>query len=396
MKRWGWIWVALCVAGCAAGKPKNPFLVSGFLSARDLEKRKQAEVEKGRLRDLVPPSEEAGKPKEYKVGPGDTLQIDIAKRTELSGPYLVSDRGFIVFPLLGEVSVAGLNVDEIKAKLEAVLSKYIRQPEAKIVVAEFGSQKVIVFGALGDFSAEKQMTLINLKKPTPLLEFMAGVGGPRADADLRHITLLHKDGNKDVVDLNRLLFQADPRVNIFVFGGDTVYVPSLKEGKNKVLVLGAVLKPGLYSFDSEMTVLQATAMAGSFIRASTPEKTFVIRTDVENPYMIRVDLRRVLTEGESQRDLLLKKGDIVFIPPNSITTYNKYMADIQPTLQNLELATSVIIDVDAIAGIFDRGFGKSTVEVADEIAARSADRSARSASLTGTTTGTTATTTGTQ
>lgn len=396
MKRWIFLFLALCLAGCAQGKMKSPFSISGFLSSQDLKKRKQAEVEKGRLRDLTPPEMSELSLEEYRLGPGDKIRIEVAKRPELSNEYTVSEKGFLVFPLVGEVPANGFTLPQLQEKLAEALLKYLRQPVVKATVTEYGSQQVIVFGAVGDFGADKQMGFYTLKKPTRLLPFLAGVGGPRTDADLRNIALLHKNGSRDAIDLNRILFQGDTRVNPYLQGGDTLLVPSIKTGKNKVLVLGAVRTPGIYSFDQDLTALEAVTLAGSFIRASTPEKTFVIRTNVENPYRIQVDLKRVLLRGETQRDLVLKKGDIVFVPPNTIATYNQYMADIRPTLEMLIYATSITINADTIAGIFDRGFGKSSVELADESAQRAAERAVLSTPrTTTTTTETTATTSAT-
>lgn len=359
MKKWIAFLLILCLAGCAQNKPKSPFSATGFLSSKALENRKQSEVEKGTLRDLVQPDTETVSETDYKLMPGDKIQIDVSKRPELSNGYVVAERGFIVFPLLGEFPAQGLTINELKTKLETALLKYVRQPMVQAFVSEFVGQQVIVFGAVGDFGAEKQMGLVTLKKPTRILNFLASIGGPRPDADLSNITLIHKNGTKDVVNFNRILKQGDTRVNLYVQGGDTVLVPSAKDGKNKVLVLGAIKIPGIYAFNNDLTALEATTLAGSFVRASTPEKTFVIRTNVENPYLMYVDLKRVLLKGESQRDITLKNGDIVFVPPNSISKYNQYIADIRPTLDVFQIVSSIFLNSDALAVIFDRGFGNS-------------------------------------
>lgn len=376
------IWICLMAAvgatGCASKKWKSPFASSGFLSSRDLAKRKEADVEKGRLRDLVPPSSERPGDEDYRIGPGDKMQIDVSKRPELTNLYVVTDGGFIVFPLLGQFPVSGLTVADLKANLEQALSRYVRQPVVTVTVTEFASQQVIVYGSLAEFGTigegfhVKQMGVYNLKKPTRLLPFLASLGGPRSDADLTNIMIIHKDGTKDVVNFTRVLQDGDMRANVFVQGGDTVIVPSTVDGKNKFLVLGAVKTPGIYSFKEELTALEAVTIAGSFVRASKPEKSFIIRTNVEDPFMIRVDLKRILTRGETQRDIYLKKGDIVFVPPNTIAKWNQAMNDLYPTLQVLQYATSLFIDADAIGQIFDRGFGEADFGVASDSSAEQA------------------------
>src|SRR5262249_42850412 len=60
---------------------------------------------------------------EYRVGPGDVLEVNVLDNAEVSRTPTVQTSGMIVLPLLGEVEVAGLTVPEIQRKLTTLLAR---------------------------------------------------------------------------------------------------------------------------------------------------------------------------------------------------------------------------------------------------------------------------------
>lgn len=357
--KWAVLFIlAFIVAGCAQNKnPISPFHLSGFWSSGKLKTSQFA----AKGKDAVPSSESITEiievPSEMILGPGDELNIVVKKHEKLSGNYTILKDGLILFPLIHSIKAEGMTVQEFKQALIKALSRYIRRPAVEIEATT--NKQVIVYGAVGDLDGNRQMKIYPLGKPTRVLSFIASAGGPRTDADIRNISIVHPDGTRDKVDLNRILFHGEMDRNVFIQPGDLLYVPSHTEEKNKVLVLGAVKSPGLYSFKSNISALEATALAGSFTNRSSPERTFVIRSEAENPYLLRVNLKKVLTRGEAQRDILLKRGDIVFVPDAMISNYNRYVSRIMPTLNLLERVTGLVIDTDTIMVLFDRGFGEA-------------------------------------
>ena len=80
----------------------------------------------------------------------------------------------------------------------------------------------------------------------------------------------------------------------------------------RVHILGQVSKPGTYSYEPNLTVIGAIALAGGFTRLAVPSQTLITRGAGEEQTRITVDA------GEIQRghkpDVSLKPGDIIFIP----------------------------------------------------------------------------------
>ncbi len=104
----------------------------------------------------------------YHIGLHDVLNIYVWGHPELSGPkgaqsseqglnsalnptmsatgYLVDPDGYIFFPMIGKIHVAGSTPDYVRVELTSLLKKYIRNPQMDIRVTGFRSKKVYVLG----------------------------------------------------------------------------------------------------------------------------------------------------------------------------------------------------------------------------------------------------------
>ncbi len=85
----------------------------------------------------------------YLLGPDDQLEISGPELTELANkPVRVDSDGNIEVPLGGRVYVAGLTAQQTEQEVNKVLSKYIRQPQIVVSIAEVRSQPVSIIGAV--------------------------------------------------------------------------------------------------------------------------------------------------------------------------------------------------------------------------------------------------------
>ncbi len=103
----------------------------------------------------------------YRVSPSDVLNINVWEHPEFNilppnhvatalipgnqgaagqTGYLVSPKGIIYFPLVGEVSVKGHTVDTIRKEITHRLAKYIPNPQVNVRVADYRGQKIYVIG----------------------------------------------------------------------------------------------------------------------------------------------------------------------------------------------------------------------------------------------------------
>jgi len=80
------------------------------------------------VRDLPLP------PPEYKVRPGDVLEVTVSGQPDLTFSPTVDNNGSVSYPVLGRVDVGGLVADEIRAKFTTLLQEYLVRPEVLLRV----------------------------------------------------------------------------------------------------------------------------------------------------------------------------------------------------------------------------------------------------------------------
>ena len=85
----------------------------------------------------------------YKIGPQDILDISVFQAPDLSKTVEVADNGTIDFPLIGETPASGKTAQEVQRDLSSRLgAKYLQNPQVKVRVKEFNSNRVTVSGAV--------------------------------------------------------------------------------------------------------------------------------------------------------------------------------------------------------------------------------------------------------
>lgn len=82
-------------------------------------------------------------------------------------------------------------------------------------------------------------------------------------------------------------------------------------------VLGEVKAPGSYPMLGNVTVLTAITQAGGFTDYAAKNKVSVIRTKGNNKETIRVNVDKIIKEGDTSSDVILQPGDIVNVPQSA-------------------------------------------------------------------------------
>ncbi len=96
------------------------------------------------------PAAEKAKEKEafsdYIVGPENVLKIDVyyGRDKNLFRTVRVSAKGYINFPLLGEVKVDGLTVNQLENRLTELLEKdYLVNPQVSVFIEEYSTVSIL-------------------------------------------------------------------------------------------------------------------------------------------------------------------------------------------------------------------------------------------------------------
>jgi polysaccharide export outer membrane protein len=84
---------------------------------------------------------------------------------------------------------------------------------------------------------------------------------------------------------------------------------------NKVLLLGAVEKPGVLTFDGTPTLLEALTRGGMNTAAgkssNIPERCAIYRG---HDQVVWIDLKELLNKGNALADLRLRRDDVIYVP----------------------------------------------------------------------------------
>jgi polysaccharide biosynthesis/export protein len=230
---------------------------------------------------------------DYRVGPGDVLEVEVFGNPDLSRIPTVQTNGMVALPLLGEVAVAGLTLAEVKARLTDLLGRdYLVNPQVDVRVKEYQSQFVTV---LGEVSTPGRRPLRGTQ--TRLIDVLVEAGGltPRASGEL---VVNRADGTFEggartmrvVLGATTLTPEEERRLQLPLRAGDLITASP----KYYVTVEGEVVRPGRYVLDAALTVSGAISSAGGLTRFGS-QRVKVRRIDgpTGNVQIFDVDLKAV-------------------------------------------------------------------------------------------------------
>src|SRR6478752_4838689 len=286
----------------------------------------------------------------YRVGPGDTLLVAVYGHPELAiAPYAgsgsltanssrlsglaIDNDGTIQFPLIGTVQVAGKTSAELRKFLEQELVAYVKDPKVTVQVVFTGS---IRYYLLGQFT---QPGLKYSDRPLRLLEALSLGGSVQLESASLRSAYVARKGKRLPINFYRLIREGDLTQDIRLRSGDVVLVPDNTNERAYVFggASGSNPKGGTVNFvNGRLTLLQALAQVGFGTTEQVQGKlseTYVIRSEADRGELFRIDAERLL-RGEAA-NFELAPGDVVYVPPTWVTSWNQVLNQLLPTLQTI-------------------------------------------------------------
>jgi polysaccharide export outer membrane protein len=273
----------------------------------------------------------------YVLGPDDVIQIVVYLHPELDVPQvggsgtaaLITSDGTVGLPLIGNIRLGGLTLRQAEEKLTQAYSVYVNNPKISIELASAQSLRYYLLGAFNSPGIKYPV------HPLSLLEALA-LGGsldlPNADLYQAYVA---QGQVKLPVDLHALLLDGDLTQNIPLASGDVIFIPS--SAAENAYLFGAVGKPGPIQFVSgSLSLLQALASAGLDLTNYTDarlSRIHIIRSHGRSAEFLIVDATMIM-QGKAA-SFALEPGDIVFVPPTAIATWNQVLEQILPSLQTI-------------------------------------------------------------
>jgi len=239
----------------------------------------------GGVPELFEPNLRLATPKDYVLGPGDQVLIDIYGASEENHSLNITPEGTINIPYVGVVQITGMTIEQaterIKNELATVYSA-IRTGRTKVTVA-LGNIRSIKVILTGDIVKPGTYTLPSVATVFNALYYS---GGPSENGSFRNIKLIRRGKEIARLDIYDFLIEGNFKENVRLEDQDVLMIPPYEQ---RVEVRGEVKRPAIFELKEGETFDRLLSYAGGF---------------TENAYKARVKVTRRTDTEQRIEDLL--------------------------------------------------------------------------------------------
>jgi polysaccharide biosynthesis/export protein len=280
---------------------------------------------------------------DYRVGPGDSLLINVFGSNEFDQTIRVSNSGKIHVPHLGILKVIDRTPSQIQDEIarQLVERDFMKEPWVQVRIAEYRAHPVYILGEVmqpGQFLIRDEMHVMDLISLTAGFNDVASPIGYLYRRKVESSDAVAGDSGKqsvaeEAIEINfqQLYDGSRPELNMRLQGGDVLYVPQRRD--NFFFIVGDVLGTGAFTipFGQKVLATQAIAKAGGPMKTAKMSKGILMRYDQNGKRQeLAVDFKAIL-QGKKP-DFPLMPNDIIFIPGSNAKTIGYGLLNIVPRL----------------------------------------------------------------
>lgn len=219
------------------------------------------------------PNENAATPSNYKLGPGDEVNVDIWGASEASFKQRISPEGVIMIPQVGAITLNGLTVTQATEKIRRAVSRRYAglgagSTQISVTLGRIRTINVHVMGEV------KVPGTYRLSSFTTLFNALYRAGGITESGSLRNVQLVRDGAVADTVDIYKFLFHGTTDNDLSLQDGDVVIVPPYEQ---LVTLEGQVKRPMRYELRRGETFEDALRYAGGYMGNAYREQIKVER-----------------------------------------------------------------------------------------------------------------------
>ena len=241
-----------------------------------------------------------------------TVNIVFVHAPELNQSQKIRPDGTISLPYVGVVRVIGKTVDELTEELKGRYANVLRDPDLYVLVPEF--QSAIMELKRDLHTAPRGLSRLATVRPDGYITFpMVGdtlVAG-------RTVPEVNRE-------LNEHYEQILPGLHCDLFlerhAGTVIYVT------------GEVQRPGTYSIDKPISVIEALSLSGSFSPRARLDSVMVVRRNEGQMIARRIDVRNALDFATESTMFMLQPDDIVIVPKSRLAHTAEVMQQVADVL----------------------------------------------------------------
>jgi polysaccharide biosynthesis/export protein len=165
----------------------------------------------------------AGRQQDYRIQPGDTLDIKFFYNPDLNESVLVLPDGRISLQLVRNVTAAGKTPEELTTELTEKYEPLLASTQITVFVRILNSQKIYVDGEVGHPGT------VPLAGPMTVLQSIAAAGGLKETARTNELVIIRKGLDKRpmvlTLDARKIIDGTDTSQDIELTAADIVFVP---------------------------------------------------------------------------------------------------------------------------------------------------------------------------
>lgn len=257
-----------------------------------------------------------------RLSPGDEVRITVHGHPELSKQLVIPPDGRFFYPFAGDIDAAGRSVTELRELIVRQLSG-----ETARVLSAGDELSVQVFRR-PEFDTQA-IVAQNGMFPVPLAGDIQVIGLTPTEAGERIAEALRRYVREPQVMARVTRYGSSPPVS-----SPQVSIDLVRLTGERFFVLGEVRVPGVYPMVGRVTLLDAVAAAGGFLREAKSSSVLLIRAGGPGrpAEAIKIDLDEALKEGAAA-GMILGRGDVVYVPETVISQVARYTRSISDILR---------------------------------------------------------------
>ena len=294
-------------------------------------------------------------PDHYRVGAGDVLMLQMWGRVSRTQTLEVGPEGVLLLPGAGTFKVDGMPLSQVRREIIERMKREFRGVNMDVQLVRPRQFRIYLTG--------------QVRNPGPT----SVMGGSRIrdvlvtamladNASRRRIEILHRDGTREIADLDRFGLTGRSDADPWLQDGDVVNVPVMTD---YIYADGAVARPGRYELGPADSLLTLFQISGDPTPAADAERALLIRW--RQPFQPE-SLWFRLDEVYSRRtNPVLREGDrlyVYYIPQYHLQHEASILGEVaRPGVYPISEGRHKLSDLVSSAGGFLPGADLSAIRV---------------------------------
>lgn len=221
------------------------------------------------------PNENLATPRNYQLGPGDEVIIDIFGANQTTMRSIISPEGSINVDVLGPLYLSGMTIDDandfLKKKLSSIYAGLGTDGSRSDIRLSLGQVRSIQINVLGEVHRPGTYEVSSF---STVFHSLYKAGGINEQGTLRNIKVVRNNQTISSIDVYDFLINGNRKSDIRLEDGDVILVPTYS---NLVNIKGKVKRPMFFEIKDGESLKKLLDYAGGFAQAAYTNSITIIR-----------------------------------------------------------------------------------------------------------------------